>query len=281
MCEFCVQHGEGKKWYLQAKNYSQDLLSDARRRGFIKDFFSHPESLGADQGQMAKLAKLPPFAQRMVKSGATRKMKKQHFGQVLPLEDVREIFGFVTSITRVNCICRYSKLGREARYCYGVAMGRSADAFGEILAESGQDVASNPLFTGVEQLTTEQAAQAFADHEKEGLCHTVWTFGTPFIGGICNCDRSDCLAINATVTHDVKVMFRAEVVAESDPELCTGCRSCMRLCPFGALGFGAATRKVTVDQSFCYGCGICRSACAKNAITMRPRSEVATVASLW
>ena len=32
------------------------------------------------------------------------------------------------------------------------------------------------------------------EHEKEGLCHTVWTFQTPFIGGICNCDRADCLA---------------------------------------------------------------------------------------
>ena len=45
MCEFCHQHGEGKKWYLQAKNYSDDLLSDVRRRKFIEDFVSHPEEL--------------------------------------------------------------------------------------------------------------------------------------------------------------------------------------------------------------------------------------------
>jgi len=281
MCEFCVQHGEGKKWYLQAKNYSQDMLSDARRRGFIRDFFSHPEKLGSDQEQMEKLGRLPAFVQRMVKAGVTRKMKQQHFGQVLPLEDVKEIFGFVTSVTRVACICRYAKLGEDARYCYGVAMGRSATAFAEILNESGQDISSNPLLSGGEQLSTEQAVQAFADHEKEGLCHTVWTFGTPFIGGICNCDRSDCLAMNATVTHDVKVMFRAETVAETNHDLCTGCRSCMRLCQFGALGFSAATRKVTVDQNSCYGCGVCRSACEKNAIGLRPRSEVAAVAGLW
>ena len=31
MCDFCVQHGEGKKWYVQAKNYAEDLLSDVRR----------------------------------------------------------------------------------------------------------------------------------------------------------------------------------------------------------------------------------------------------------
>jgi hypothetical protein len=32
MCEFCHTHGESKKWYLQAKNYCDDLLSDALRR---------------------------------------------------------------------------------------------------------------------------------------------------------------------------------------------------------------------------------------------------------
>ena len=26
MCEFCTEHGEGKKWYLQMKNYSEELL---------------------------------------------------------------------------------------------------------------------------------------------------------------------------------------------------------------------------------------------------------------
>jgi hypothetical protein len=40
MCEFCVKHGEGKKWYLNVKNYSNDLLSDTRRRDYtIKHFY--------------------------------------------------------------------------------------------------------------------------------------------------------------------------------------------------------------------------------------------------
>ena len=25
MCEFCTEHGEGKKWYLQMKNYAKEL----------------------------------------------------------------------------------------------------------------------------------------------------------------------------------------------------------------------------------------------------------------
>ena len=43
MCQFCHQHGEGKKWYLQAKNYAEDLLGDLRRRKYIADFFVDPQ----------------------------------------------------------------------------------------------------------------------------------------------------------------------------------------------------------------------------------------------
>ena len=32
MCEFCTEHGEGKKWYLQMKNYSKELEHEEPRR---------------------------------------------------------------------------------------------------------------------------------------------------------------------------------------------------------------------------------------------------------
>jgi hypothetical protein len=41
MCEFCTQHGEGKKWYLNANNYSADLLSDPSRIKFIEEFYNN------------------------------------------------------------------------------------------------------------------------------------------------------------------------------------------------------------------------------------------------
>jgi MinD superfamily P-loop ATPase len=55
----------------------------------------------------------------------------------------------------------------------------------------------------------------------------------------------------------------------------------MRLCQFGALGYSAANRKVFVDQTACYGCGVCRSACQKDALTLKPRDQVAAAAGLW
>lgn len=53
----------------------------------------------------------------------------------------------------------------------------------------------------------------------------MWTFKTPFIAAICNCDH-DCMAYRGQVTADLmQVMFKAEYIADIDPAQCTGCRS--------------------------------------------------------
>ena len=42
-------------------------------------------------------------------------------------------------------------------------------------------------------------------------------------------------------------MFRAEYVASVHPDLCNGCRQCMRVCQFSAMGYSAASEKVVID----------------------------------
>jgi ferredoxin len=140
---------------------------------------------------------------------------------------------------------------------------------------------NGPDSVGAEIITKEQAIANFREYEKEGLCHTVWTFQTPFIGGLCNCDRADCLAMRCTVTHDIPMMFRAEFIAEANPDKCVGCRQCMKLCQFGAISYSASNKKAVIDKMKCYGCGICRSACMKDAIRLEPRASVPAVANLW
>ena len=109
----------------------------------------------------------------------------------------------------------------------------------------------------------------------------VWTFVTPFIGGVCNCDRSDCMAMKATIALNFPVMFRAEYVAQVNPDSCNGCRQCMRVCQFGAMGYSLAHNKIIIDPKRCFGCGICRAGCTKDAIALTDRSAVAVAARLW
>lgn len=281
MCEFCVQHGEGEKWYLRAENYAEDMLSDLRRQRIIVDFLGDPSYLAGELAKLRALARAPAPVQRMVKRVGSNRMKKDHFGQVLPLEDIEQILGFVNSVVRLPCVCRQATLGQEHRYCYGFSLGPNGGAMAELLRSLDSSVLNGPDTAGLEPLTHEETLGALAEHEKEGLCHTIWSFRAPFIGGVCNCNQSDCVAMRATVGHGLKVMFRAEYVATSDADACTGCRACLKVCQFGALVEHADEKKVRVDQTACYGCGICRSVCKKGAIRLVPRSEVPAVASVW
>ena len=284
MCEFCLKHGEGEKWYLQAKNYSEDLLNDVRRVKFLQSF-SDPNALALEVGKMndgfARLDKSPWLIRNLYSRMITRKMKKIHFGQVVPIEDIERIFEFTNSIVRVSCICRKSALGQEKRYCFGVSLKPGGGKLNEIFQSLEKNYSGGVNDQRYEMLTKEEALTAFRAYELEGLCHTVWTFHTPFIGGICNCDRVDCMAMRSTVTHAVPVMFRAEYVAHVDPDLCTGCRQCMRLCQFGALSYSASTEKAHVDERWCYGCGICRSSCKADAIRLEDRASSPVAANLW
>lgn len=280
MCEFCHKHGEGKKWYLQAKNYSDDLLTDSRRR-FIEDFFTHADRLTEDVRSLERLDRAPRLIREIVRRAVTGKMKRRHFGQVVPIEEIEQILGFVNSIVRVACICRQAALGREKRYCYGISLGPDGGGFGRIIRGLDSSFLNGPDSQGLETLSRDEAIAAFRKHDEEGLCHSVWTFNTPFIAGICNCDRADCLAMRSTVTHGIRVMFRAEYVARIDPDRCTGCRECMRNCQFGAIAYSAGTGKAVIDTRGCYGCGVCRAACARDAIRLEPRADVPEAAGVW
>ncbi len=208
--------------------------------------------------------------------------KKVHYGQVVPIEEVESIFGFINSVVRLPCICRQATVGSEQRYCYGVSMvSQEQSQFTQILRAIDASYLTGPDTSGLEELSKEAALGSLRELEKKGLCHTVWTFITPFIGGICNCDRSDCSAMRATVTAGVPVMFRAEYVAGVNPDLCNGCRQCMRVCQFGAMGYSIAREKVVIDLGKCYGCGICRASCTKNAIVLNERSSVPLAAHAW
>ena len=210
------------------------------------------------------------------------RQKKIHYGQVVPIEDVERILGFITSVVRLPCICRQTTVGSEQRYCYGVSMVPQGESqFGQILRSLDASYLTGPDTSGLEALSKEETLNGLRELEKKGLCHTVWTFITPFLGGVCNCDRSDCMAMRTTVTQGFPVMFRAEYVAAVHPDLCNGCRQCMRVCQFGAMGYSAASDKVVIDPRRCYGCGICRASCTKGAIILSDRSAVPLAANVW
>jgi NAD-dependent dihydropyrimidine dehydrogenase PreA subunit len=280
MCRFCVQHGDGETWYLQAQNYAADLESDLRRRGYIVDFVQGFERMRSRALLGARAIDIAPRPlSSAVKRSIQERQQEHHFGQPVPIEECERIFGFATSIVRLPCVCRTHARTPDRGYCIAV----TARPMDDVLAEAFSGYADCPDTAGLERMTGDQAMELLRDCEREGLMHSVWTFITPFIGAICNCDlKSGCMAMGLTVGHDIKVMWKGEYVAELDATACTGCGACVERCPFGAIDAPPERhRPATLRQKDCYGCGVCRSACRPDAIGLLGRAAVPVVSHDW
>jgi ferredoxin len=279
MCQFCVEHGEGKRWYLQAKNYAFDLNSDLERRQYVIDFVSGFDQMRAKAitaGEVAK--KVPAPLARLGRQMVSRHQQKVHFGQPVPLEDCEQILDTATSITLIPCICRMHERGKSAEE---VCIMVTAQPIKSVLEEAFASYADGPELADFHTITKAETMDLLRSCEERGLMHSIWTFHTPFTAAICNCNLSSgCMAMKLTAGYDIKMMWRGETVAQLNADECTGCRACAKLCPFDAIDTSAKDPVRFIAEK-CWGCGICRTACDANAITLRDRREVPAVASLW
>jgi ferredoxin len=268
MCEFCTQHGEGKKWYLNMDNYSRDLLEQDDRREYMVRFLNtFEERIPASITQIDGLSRTP--LARILPWFLTKSQQRSHFGQVVPIEEVDQIFQMVEGVIRLPCVCRKVTTGnKNARYCYGLTLDQR-------LRDSLDDSFN------LEILPPEQALDSIRKLDKDGLIHSVWTFKTPYIGGLCNCDQ-DCMAYRVTYERRYfQNMFRGEYVAGIDRDACNGCKACIRQCQFGAIRYSATNQKVLVDPRACFGCGVCRAYCHHEAIALHERIADPVAANIW
>ena len=58
-------------------------------------------------------------------------------------------------------------------------------------------------------------------------------------------------------------------IAVVDEELCSGCKTCGPLCPYGAISFDEEKKVSVINEALCKGCGTCAAACPSGAITAR------------
>ncbi|MEN8256990.1 MAG: 4Fe-4S binding protein [Thermodesulfobacteriota bacterium] len=265
MCEFCTKHGDGKIWFKNAANYGKDLMADLERRDYIKGFFNSTieegiVTLGRLETLYQKKKQLPG---RVVKA-MVDKAKDEHFGQVVTIEDIREMVGKAATVVRLPCACRWASMKTENRCCYSVSY--SPDAWYDDLDMGYFGLAQDE---GLERVNPEEAIGQMEKLESQGAVHTIWTMMTPFVGAICNCQPGDCLGLR-TLSLDVETMFRGEQVARVDEELCSGCGSCEEACQFQAISSQQVSgdHKAVINPQQCFGCGLCRNACPEEALSM-------------
>ena len=289
MCEFCTKHGEGKKWYLQIKNYSDELLYEElsstkkeitkvkTRVEYLDDLFENfvmPAISGVSKEQdepqggptSTETVDVLPSEETEV---AHRQV--EHFGQILPIEDIEEVIDIAASITRMACGCRFFNAGKkDERYHFGLMVDRRGTF------EKFPDAASS-----LEVLDKEETKKIFRKYDEEGMIHMIYTAVTPYVMCLCNCDR-DCSNYKKYIgNRGAPRFFRAEYICTVDWELCNGCRTCMSRCQFGAKTYSAALGKVYIDPTRCFGCGVCRAVCSNDAIAQIPRRKSPEAVNIW
>jgi len=266
MCEFCTKHGEGKIWYKNAANYGQDLLSDLQRRRYIENFLTTAFSEGfATLGRLETIYRKKGKLPAAVTAAMVAKAKAEHFGQVLPIEEISEVVRQARTVVRMPCACRWNIGKKEERCCYAVSYGPEAWYQGIDMAYFGK--ASDE---GLEPLTPDAAIEQMTAMEAGKVVHTIWTMMTPFIGAICNCSPEECLALMTLSRTRVETMERAEFVARVDEVRCTGCGLCDAVCHFKAIESHRhnGNSLAHIDPHKCFGCGLCRRACSTEAISL-------------
>lgn len=289
MCEFCTQHGEGKKWYLEIKNYSDELLYEElnatqkeiaqvnTRVEYLNDLFKYfvmpaISNVSREKYQTeSEPVTVEPSQVLPSEDTQVAHRKIEHFGQILPIEDVEEVIDIAASITRMACGCRLINAGKkDERFHFGLMVDRRGTF------EEFPDAASS-----LEVLTKEQAKEIFRKYDQQGLMHMIWTGVTPYVMCLCNCDRDCNNYKNYVVNRGAPRFFRGEYISQVDWDLCDGCRDCMNRCQFGAQFYSFAQERVYIDPTRCFGCGVCRAACSRNAITQIPRQASPEAADIW
>ncbi len=79
--------------------------------------------------------------------------------------------------------------------------------------------------------------------------------------------RAAASRILATIAQgEVNIEVTTAVVNE---DLCCGCQTCIKVCPYHAVSFNEEKKVSTVNEALCKGCGTCGSTCPTGAIRSR------------
>lgn len=95
-----------------------------------------------------------------------------------------------------------------------------------------------------------------------------------FIAGCCQGpkDIPDTVAqAGAAAAHAIALLDKGYVEIEPNtafinPDHCSGCKSCIPLCPYHAIVFDEALKKARIDEALCSGCGTCVASCPSGSI---------------
>lgn len=122
-------------------------------------------------------------------------------------------------------------------------------------------------------ITREQAKDIVLETHKQGLVHLAMyqlNNGNQTPSEICSCCSCCCQALQGLQRMNMKGLVESsDLVAFQDSAKCNLCGVCVDRCHFGAII--REDDKIIFNRDFCFGCGLCVTACPENSIELHPR----------
>jgi len=208
----------------------------------------------------AKVASYPPSITKVIPVEKSIPVEVQ----VFPYEQASELMSDAKSFGVRKCICRVQKalVGEPCKYPVEVCL-----LFTPIEGYFDDD----PITRVV---TKEEALKILREAEEAGLVHSSSNIqkGHYFI---CNCCTCCCGIMRGISQLGIEnSVAKSDFYATVDPEMCTGCETCVERCQFHAPSI--VDNISHVDRKRCVGCGQCVMACPSGAMTLvrKPEAQI-------
>ncbi len=244
---FITKKGEQMKYY-RVKNIPQMHDATALTPGISREVLDlwkvYMQKEWPEYGRKIVDLISSPFVRVIPVNESTRPESR-----ILAYEDVAKIIENAKTLSVTKCSCRVidGACGKPLEVCIQV------DRAAEYNLERGTGRA----------LSKGEAIEIVRMSEKEGLVHVV--DNRQVVGHvICNCCKDCCLNWAAGPKKWV-APSRFEAVA--DPDLCTGCETCLERCFFDAIA--VRDNLAVVDAGKCMGCGVCTVSCPTEALRLK------------
>ena len=182
--------------------------------------------------------------------------------EVIPYQHATEVIKRAATVCITDCICRKEqKLNGHGCSQPVDSMCLYFTPWAEFLIDKGI----------ARKATVDEALKVIKRAENAGLVHLAVNVQDD-VGGMCQCCPC-CCGVMRTVT-EFKIptgVAKSDYYATTDIEQCTGCESCVMVCPVKAITMDDA--KAVVNTAECLGCGVCVVECPNKSMSLVARPE--------
>lgn len=178
---------------------------------------------------------------------------------VLPTNQAINILRNSRAVALQDCICRtkYQRCENPVNVCF------VTNDFADMMVSKGRAV----------YVTINEAIEKLRLANERGLVHLTLYNPEQHVYALCSC--CDCCCHHLQIMKMYKrpdLVAHSDYIAEVDACKCVNCGQCVERCVFGAqVKKDQEETVVEYHPEYCFGCGLCKTTCPTDAISLKLR----------